>query len=72
MQPSSPQLPRDNPSRPASKNLRKGALWIVLALAVIIAALAFLLPRQQAKDTDKLPATPHRTAAPGYNHPATE
>lgn len=69
MQPSSPQLPRDDAQRPAPKNLKKGALWFLLALLVAAALIAFMLPKKQAKDSDTLPPPEHRTQSPAYDHP---
>lgn len=67
MQPSSPQLPRDDSQRPAPKNLKKGALWFLLTLVVVAALIAFVLPKKQAKDGDTSPA--HRAQSPAYDHP---
>lgn len=54
MQPHPPQLPTDAPTSPAPKNLKKGALMLLLVVAVVAALVAFLLPKKQG-DANKVP-----------------
>lgn len=55
MQPHSPQLPIDAPASPAPKNLKKGALLLLLVVMGVAALVAFLLPQKQ-NNANKVPA----------------
>lgn len=46
MQPTTPQLPRDDSRGPTVKRLKKGGLWLLLALAAIAALIALCLPKE--------------------------
>jgi hypothetical protein len=72
MQPHPPQLPHEDAQRPVPVNLKKGALWFLLALVVVAALLAFWLPTKQAKDRSQLPPPAHRTQSPAYDHPTQQ
>lgn len=63
MQPHPPQLPTDAPTSLAPKKLKKGALLLLLAVAVLAALIAFLLPKKQVEasqtpTSSAVPATP--------------
>lgn len=67
MQPHSPQLPTDHPTAPAPKSLKKGALYLVIVVAVVAVLIAFLLPKKQA-EASQTPTTstlPTASGAPG-------
>ncbi len=49
MQPHPPQLPTDAPASPAPKSLHRGVLLVVLVVAVLLALVAFLLPKKQVE-----------------------
>jgi hypothetical protein len=49
MQPHPPQLPTDAPDSPAPKRLNKGLLAIFLVVVVLVALVAFLLPKKQVE-----------------------
>lgn len=72
MQPHPPQLPREDAQRPAPASLKKGALWFLLAVALVAALLAFWLPDKQAKDAGPQSGAPtqvQRTQSSAYDHP---
>ncbi|MGI4874227.1 MAG: hypothetical protein ACRYFX_23955 [Janthinobacterium lividum] len=69
MQPHAPQLPTDAPTSPAPRNIKKGALLVLLAVAVAVALAAFLLPKKQVEGQNAPTSAQHRADAPAYQHP---
>ena len=69
MQPHPPQLPVDDATRPAPKNLKKSALILLLVLAIGAALLALLLPKKQVEVRNVPPATQRPATSPAYSHP---
>jgi hypothetical protein len=49
MRPHPPQLPTDESTSPAPKNLKKGALLLLGVVALVAALVAFLLPEKQVE-----------------------
>jgi hypothetical protein len=63
MQPHPPQLPTDDATRPEPKSLKRGALWLLLAVVAVIALVALLLPKKQVEATKA--AAPTQQGTPG-------
>lgn len=57
MQPQPPQLPTDIPAAPAPKNLKKGALLLLVVVAIIAALVAFMLPEKQVEASKSATST---------------
>lgn len=76
MQPTS-QLPTDAPDSPAPKNLKRNALLLLLAVAIVAALVAWLLPRKQVEASRQPPTTSQgtpsaqRAQTDAYKAPAT-
>ena len=69
MQPHPTQLPRDDAQRPQSKDLKKGALWLLLLLVAVVALIAFLLPQRQVEGRNAPLPTQHQVTSPAYSNP---
>ena len=70
MQPHPPQLPTQDPRSPAPKNLKRGALFLLAAIVVVAALIAFLVPKKHVEPG----STEHRTSAesPAYAAPTAK
>jgi hypothetical protein len=62
MQPHPPQLPTDAPTSPAPKNLKKGALILAVAVAIVAALIALVLPEKQI-EANKAPKPAQQSAS---------
>lgn len=75
MQPHPPQLPTDAPASPAPKNLKKGALLLLVLVGIVAALIAWLLPKKQvdaqkaAVPTEQRSPRQQQTQSDAFKHP---
>jgi hypothetical protein len=50
-------------------NWKKGALVLLAVVAVLAAAVAFLLPSKHVEGRNAPASTEHRTSSPGFSNP---
>ena len=72
MQPHPPQLPTQDPKAPVPRNLKRGALFVFVAIVLVAGLIAFLLPKKLVEGRNAPVPTEHRTSAqaPGFSSPA--
>ena len=69
MQPHPPQLPTDSLAVASTRHWHKPVLWVVLAVAVLAAGIALLLPQKAVESRNAPTPTEHRAHSPGYSDP---
>jgi hypothetical protein len=50
-------------------NWKKGALVLFVIVAMLVVAVAFLLPRKHVEGQNAPAPTEHRATSPGFNNP---
>lgn len=69
MQPHPPQLPTDGVAVASTRHWLKPVLWLVVAVAVLAAVIAFVLPKKQVESRNVPSPTQHRAHSPAYSDP---
>jgi hypothetical protein len=55
--------------QPGYRRLKRSALVVLLAAALVAAAVAFLLPKRQVESRNAPSSVQHRASSPAYSHP---